>query len=201
MQLKLLKMESGSYADVETFTSEKDVCPVFAAVSQENRICNDESLESSYLVDVLIYSQLDDVDPDTFTSKWHHEDCPLGPTLFDNLEQKYRNQTTWSRFDRKLLFDRINSGLVEISKWFVDPHAWVKLALTRKMGSLWGKGGVKRELHEWLASEEERANEQVTERVLDRQMEWIDSGDNVEEIGWEIEKNLIDELISEVAYV
>ncbi|KAF7143326.1 hypothetical protein RHSIM_Rhsim05G0186600 [Rhododendron simsii] len=201
MQLKLLKMESGSYADVETFTSEKDVCPVFAAVSQENRICNDESLESSYLVDVLIYSQFDDVDPDTFTSKWHYEDCPLGPTLFDNLEQKYRNQTTWSRSDRKLLFDLINSGLVEISKWFVDPHPWVKLALTRKMGSVWGKGGVKRELHEWLASEEERANEQLTERVLDRQMEWIDSGDNVAEIGWEIEKNLIDELISEVAYV
>lgn len=194
MQLKLLKMESGSHAEGETPTSE-NVCRV---LSQENRISDDVSWESSYIVDVLICSELDDVDADAFTSKWHSSECPLGPNLFDNLEQKYSNDTTWLRPDRRLLFDRINSGLFEMSKWFVDPHPWAKPVLARKLAPTWREGRVKRELHKWLASEEERAKEYLTERVLDWEMQWIDSGDDVEVIGREIQTLLIDELISEV---
>ncbi|KAI7990530.1 High mobility group B protein 13 [Camellia lanceoleosa] len=41
--------------------------------------------------------------------------------------------------------------------------------------------------------------EDVTERVLDREMQWLDFGYGVDAIGREIEKLLIDDLIVEVA--
>ncbi|CAL5433503.1 unnamed protein product [Camellia sinensis] len=52
---------------------------------------------------------------------------------------------------------------------------------------------------ELLASEEKSMHEDVTERVLDREMQWLNSGDGADAIGMEIEKLLMDDLIMEVA--
>ncbi|CAL5439951.1 unnamed protein product [Camellia sinensis] len=49
------------------------------------------------------------------------------------------------------------------------------------------------------ASEEKSMHEDMTEKVLDRKMQWLDSGDGVDAIGMEIEKLLMDDLIVEVA--
>ncbi|CAL5334892.1 unnamed protein product [Camellia sinensis] len=199
MQLKLLKMESGANANGLMLTpSDKDVGQGFVSVSEENEVFNDESWESFYLGDVLIDFGYDDADPYTFVSTWYSLDCPLDPCLFDNLEKKYSNETTPLRSERKLLFDRINSGLFEMFHQFVDPLPWVKVA-TRKVGLTWQKHGIGYELHKLLASEEKSMYEDVTERVLDREMQWLDFGYGVDTIGREIEKLLIDDLIVEVA--
>ncbi|KAL7265246.1 hypothetical protein ACSBR1_003081 [Camellia fascicularis] len=199
MQLKLLKMESGANANGLMLTpSDKDVGQGFVSVSEENEVFNDESWESFYLGDVLIDFGYDDADPYTFVSTWYSLDCPLDPCLFDNLEKKYSNETTPLRSERKLLFDRINSGLFEMFHQFVDPLPWVKVA-TRKVGLTWQKHGIGYELHNLLASEEKSMYEDVTERVLDREMQWLDFGYGVDAIGREIEKLLIDDLIVEVA--
>ncbi|CAL5388177.1 unnamed protein product [Camellia sinensis] len=199
MQLKLLKMESGANANGLMLTpSDKDVGQGFVSVFEENEVFNDESWESFYLGDVLIDFGYDDADPYTFVSTWYSLDCPLDPCLFDNLEKKYSNETTPLRSERKLLFDRINSGLFEMFHQFVDPLPWVKVA-TRKVGLTWQKHGIGYELHKLLASEEKSMYEDVTERVLDREMQWLDFGYGVDTIGREIEKLLIDDLIVEVA--
>ncbi|CAL5419616.1 unnamed protein product [Camellia sinensis] len=183
MQLKLLiKMESRANADGLMLTSsDKDVGQGFVSVSEDNDVFNHESWESVYLANVLIDSRYDDADPNTFVSTWYFLDCPLDPCLFDNVEEKYSNKTTSSRSKRKLLFDRINSGPA------------------RKVGLTSQKHGIGYELHKLLASEEKSMHEDVTERVLDRKMQWLDSGDGVDAIGKEIEKLLMDDLIVEVA--
>lgn len=90
MQLKLLKMEFGANADGLMLTaSDKDVGQGFVSVSEDNEIFNDESWESFHLIDVLIDSGYDDVDPDTFVSTWYSLDCSMDPCLFDNVGKKY----------------------------------------------------------------------------------------------------------------
>ncbi|GMP37419.1 hypothetical protein CsSME_00009111 [Camellia sinensis var. sinensis] len=170
MQLKLLKMESRANADGLVLTpSDKDVGQGFVSVSEDNEVFNDESWESVYLVDVLIDSGYDDADPDTFVSTWYSLNCPLDPCLFDNVEEKYSNETTSLRSERKLLFDRINSGLFEMFHQFVDPLPWVKQS-TGKVGLTRQKHGIGYKLHKLLASEEKSMHEDVTKRVLDREM-------------------------------
>ncbi|THG20436.1 hypothetical protein TEA_009295 [Camellia sinensis var. sinensis] len=188
MQLKLLKMESGAYTDEGMLMSS----------DKDDEIFEDDSFECSYLIDVLIDSGFEDADPDMIIATWHSPDCPLGPGVFDNLEKKYCNET-WLRSERRLLFDLINTGLVEIFQWLINPHPWVKL-LTRKVGPPeWQKHGLKYEVRDFLENEEKKAREEVTERLLDREMLWLDSGDGIDAIGKEIEKLLIDDLIAEVA--
>ncbi|CAL5419595.1 unnamed protein product [Camellia sinensis] len=172
----LIKMESKANADGLMLTpSDKDVGQGFVSVSEDNEVFNHESWESVYLANVLIDSRYDDADPDTFLSTWYSLNCPLDPCLFDNVEEKYSNKTTSSRFERKLLFDRINYGLFEIFHQF--------------------KHGISYELHKLLASEEKSMHKDVIERVLDREMQWLDSGDGVDAIGAKFEKLLMDDLI------
>ncbi|CAL5433637.1 unnamed protein product [Camellia sinensis] len=189
MQLKLLKMESGANADGLMLTpSDKDVGQGFVSVSEDNEVFNDESWESVYLADVLIDSGYDDANRDTF--------------------EKYSNETTSLRSERKLLFDSINSGLFEMFHQFVDPLPWVKQRTAKWLDSGDGVDAIGMEIEkllmddlivELLASEEKSMHEDVTERVLDREMQWLDSGDGADAIGMEIEKLLMDDLIMEVA--
>ncbi|KAL7263377.1 hypothetical protein ACSBR1_001526 [Camellia fascicularis] len=199
MQLKLLKIESRANADGLMLTpSDKDVGQGFVSVFEDNEVFNDESWESVYLANVLIDSGYDDANPDTFVSTWYSLDCPLDPCLFDNVEEKYSNETTSSRSVKKLLFDLINSGLFEMFHQFVDPFPWVK-QLTKNVGLTRQKHGIGYELHKLLASEEKSMHEDVTKRVLDREMQWLDSEDGVDAIGTKIKKLLMDDLILEVA--
>ncbi|CAL5333369.1 unnamed protein product [Camellia sinensis] len=81
---------------------------------------------------------------------------------------------------------------------FVGPLLWVKQP-TKKVGHTRQKHGIGYELHKLLASEEKSMHEDVTERVLDREMQWLNSRDGVDAIGMEIKKLLMDDLIVEVA--
>ncbi|CAL5387208.1 unnamed protein product [Camellia sinensis] len=195
--LNAIKIESGANVDGLMPPSDKDVSQGFVSVFEDNEVFNDESWESIYLANVLIDSGYDDANLDTFVSTWYSLDCPLDPCLFDNVEEKYSNETTSSRSERKLLFDRINFGLFEMFHQFVDPLPWVKQP-TKKVGLTRQKHGIGYELHKLLASGENSMHEDVTERVLDREMQWLDSGDGVDAIGTKIKKLLMDDLIVEV---
>ncbi|CAL5387212.1 unnamed protein product [Camellia sinensis] len=198
MQLKLLKIESGANADRLMLTpSDKDVRQGFVSVFEDNEVFNDESWESVYLANVLIDSGYDDANPDTFVSVCYSLNCSLDPCLFDNVDEKYSNETTSLRSERKLLFDRINSGLFEMFHQFMGPLSWVKQP-TKKVGLTRQKHGIGYELHKLLASEEKSMHQDVTKRELDRVMQWLDSGDGVDAIGTKIKKLLMDDLIVEV---
>ncbi|XP_052176158.1 uncharacterized protein LOC127790618 isoform X2 [Diospyros lotus] len=198
MQLKLLKMDSGGYSDGGVLiSSDQDVGQQSLLVSEEEAIFEDSTWESSYLVNALIDSGLDDADPDTIVATWHSSDCPLGPSVFDNLEKQYCSEPC-SRSERKLLFDRTNSGLLEIFQPFMDPFPWVKLP-TRKLSHKWPDRGLKYKLRKLLAREEKRSSEGSTEAALDGEMQWLDFADDIDAIGKELEKLIIDEFITEVA--
>ncbi|KAI3473229.1 hypothetical protein Pfo_030521 [Paulownia fortunei] len=121
MQLQLLKMESGTDAEVSTlFPIEEEVVQLSPIVSVGNYALGAEGWEISYALDVLIDSGLEESDFNMFRTTWHSPDCPLDPKLFDNLEKKYSDQTTGLRSERRLLFDRINSGVLQIFQEHVD---------------------------------------------------------------------------------
>ncbi|XP_059646982.1 uncharacterized protein LOC132293489 [Cornus florida] len=198
-QLKLLKMETETYAEGPMFmSSNEDLGEGFIAVSEDKEMYIEESWEASYLVDVLIDSGFNETDADTFMATWHSPDWPLGPGIFDNLEKKYcDDETTWSKSDRRLLFDRINSALLEISQLIMDPHPWVKPVKLR-VGSKWQTDRIKNELQKLLECQEKSADEDMWEKVLEGESQWLYLGDEIDATGKEIERLVLDDLIAEV---
>lgn len=189
MQLQLLKMESEApYAEGPMAISSDD-----EAAPEENIISRvEESWESSYIIDVLVDSGFNDTDPDTFITTWHTSESPVSPLLFKQLENKYSEQTTSSRYERKLLFDRINSGLVDIFADFINPHPWVKTQ-TRLVSPKRSKNSIEDDLCKLLTGEMKGS-----EDITGKESKWMDLGEEIDVIGREVERLLIDELVVEV---
>ncbi|KAI5325537.1 PREDICTED: B456_004G223300 [Prunus dulcis] len=200
MQLQLLKLESEPYAEGPMeISSDEEVGEESTGFSDAIGLHRDQgSWESSYLADILTESGLNSADSGTFLTTWHTPECPVSPLLFEELEKKYPDQTSWPKPERRLLFDRINSGLLEMFEQFTDPHPWVRPA-NKRVGPKWIHRSV---LHgvlcKLLASQEENANEDNLEKVLERDSLWLDLGDDIDIIGREVENSLIDELVAEV---
>ncbi|MCD9638019.1 hypothetical protein HAX54_021631 [Datura stramonium] len=188
MQLKLLKMESEAYADVvisdDEVESFEDSCSL-----------RSQSWQSSYTLDVLTDSGLKASDPDTFVTSCHSLECPLSPWIFDNLEKKYTDETTGPRYERRLLFDRINLGLLEILRKYMDPCPWVKPI--EGINWKWQTYGMKSILHQLLRSQEDAANADTPANIVE-EMHWLELKEDLDLIGKDIEKLLIEDLIEEV---
>ncbi|CAL9002459.1 unnamed protein product [Prunus brigantina] len=200
MQLQLLKLESEPYAEGPMeISSDEDVGEESTGFSDAIGLRRDQgSWESLYLADILTESGLNSADLGTFLTTWHTPECPVSPLLFEELEKKYSDQTSWPKPERRLLFDRINSGLLEMFEQFTDPHPWVRPA-NKRVGPKWiHRSALHGVLCKLLASQEENANEDNLEKVLERDSLWLDLGDDIDLIGREIENSLIDELVAEV---
>lgn len=199
MQLQLLKLESEEYAEGPMeISSDEDAEEESVEVAKERRTFRaGESWESSFVMDVLTDSGFGDADPETFMATWRTPECLIDLSLFQKLEKKYCDQTSWLRCERRLLFDRIHSGLVEIFQQFMNPHPWVK-PLERRVGPKRSKDALKEDLCKLLASQEKKANkEDPAEKVLGRESQWLDLEDDIDVIGRELERLLIDELVVE----
>ncbi|KAJ8538351.1 hypothetical protein K7X08_014891 [Anisodus acutangulus] len=188
MQLKLLKMESDAYADVVVSDDEVESF-------EDNCSLRSQSWQSSYTQDVLTDSGLKMTDPDTFITYYHSLECPLSPWIFDNLEKKYTNETSGPGYERRLLFDRINLGLLEILRKYVDPCPWVKPI--EGINWKWQTYGMTNILHQLLRSQEDTANADTPANILE-EMHWLELKDDIDLVGKEIEKLLIEDLIVEV---
>ncbi|XP_057971892.1 uncharacterized protein LOC131160329 [Malania oleifera] len=199
MQLQLLKLESETYVEGPMLiSSDEDV----GGESVEGRriFRAQESLESSYLVDVLSHCSFDGTDPESIVAAWHSPEYPIGPLVFEKLEKRFCDKSIWMRSERKLLFDRINSGLAEILQESLDSHPWVK-PVTRRVGPRWAKGELKDELSKRLGSQGKKAKGDTAEKVPVNQSEWLNLRDDIDVIGREVERLLIDELVSEIVTV
>lgn len=201
MQLQLLKMESGGYADAPILSSSNsDVMQQQTElVFEERSIFGGDSWESSYIVDVLLYSGLEEFDSDTSCVSWLSPGCPIGPWVFTNLEKKYNGKTTDIQFERRLLFDRINSALFEIFQQHVDQCPWVQPMMIGV--SKWQKLGLKDYLINLLFNQEHKVNGDRPETRLDREMNWLGFRDDIDMIGKEIEKLLIEDLLGELVAI
>lgn len=201
MQLQLLKMESGGgYADTEvlaTSSNELEFHQSERVLHQEGRNLDVQGWKSVYIDEVLFNAGLDEFSADTFLGTWHSPECPLDPWVFDNLEKNYGEETTSSRCERKLLFDRINLALIQMFKHHMDPCPWVKLR-TCAVNLKWHKYEVKDALVSFLANQEIEANGENPEKALDREMCWLGFRDDIDTVGKEIEKMLISDLVGEL---
>ncbi|KAK6152440.1 hypothetical protein DH2020_015075 [Rehmannia glutinosa] len=197
VQLQLLKIESDAYAQLSNLVPiEKDVVNLSSMLSQGKNILRPKGWESSYALDVLIHSGLLEFGFDMFrTNSYSSPYCPLDLRLFENLEKKYSDGL---RSERRLLFDRLNSALLEIFQQHVDLCPWVRPKLAGLHYSTWRKERVGDALEKLI--NQESVNGQVPERVLDREMQWLDSKGEIDAIGNEIEELLMDDIITEVSW-
>ena len=151
----------------------------------------EERRDFSYLVDVLTEAGFHSRNQDIGFDGWHSPEIPISPSAFETLEKKYDEQISWQRSARRLLFDRINSGLVEILQPCLGEPMWAK-PVARRL-SYWQK-----ELYMFLVSQEKEARKDSSEKVLGNDDGWLFLGYDVEVIGREIENLLIDELAAEI---
>ncbi|PON72827.1 afadin [Parasponia andersonii] len=200
MQLQLLKLESESYEEGPMLiSSDDDVGEGSSKASDAIGLSvTQQNWESCYVVDVLIHSGLNNADPNMFLAVWHTPDCPLSPFLFEELEKKYSVQTTLPKSERRLLFDRISCGILEMYQPFTDPHPWIRSNATTMLGPRWFKNELQDGLCQLLAIQAKNVRKDTTEKVLGRESDWLDMSEDIDVIGREIETLLLDELVEEL---
>lgn len=199
MQLQLLKLESESYEEGPMLiSSDEDVGEGSTRFSDAIGLCRyQQSWECGYMVDVLGHSGLNDADPDVFLASWHAPECPVSPLVFEELEKNYYDQASPPKSERRLLFDRINSGILEMCQQFTDPHPWVRSEAT-VMVPRWSKNELQDGLRWLLASQEKNAKKSTTEKVLGKESQWLDLADDIDALGRWIEKLLLNDLVEEL---
>ncbi|KAK8480789.1 hypothetical protein V6N11_019896 [Hibiscus sabdariffa] len=131
-------------------------------------------------------------------------ETPISLSVFEALEKKYGEQMSWNRSARRLLFDRINSGLMEILQPCLGDLLWAK-PVARRLSFLQNSREIVEELYRLLVSQENEAKNEVkresSEKVFGKDDGWLSLGYDIEAIGREIENWLIDELSAEIVSI
>ncbi|CAI0411473.1 unnamed protein product [Linum tenue] len=209
-RLELLKSEisDGNSEDFDTMVSsegdprEEYSVGDFESNDDEIRLFKaEESRDFSYLVDVLTEAGLINrsslsIGPNY---SWHSDECNIvSPSVFDTLEKKYGDQISWKRADRRLLFDRINLGLVEILQSSLYQHSvsWSKPVARRFMLNYGGQEDIEEEVWMYLASQENGKGKN-SEKVMGQDDKWLELGDHVQDVSRDIANSLFDELVED----
>lgn len=194
----MLKLESDAYGEETALISSDEGNGEWRFGSSEDKatLKTEGSWESRYVTDILVHSGFIDYDPKTFVSKLHSLDSPIDPLMFEELEKGLYNEGS-SRPERRLLFDRLNSGLNEIYQQLTDPHPWV-MAMTPALGYKLSGDGLVDELCRSLVGRDCKAYKGTLDKVLMNEMRWLSLGDDFDVIGKEIERLLVDDIVVEV---
>lgn len=197
MQLQLLKFESEAFTEGPMLVfSDEDSTEISSGLPDEKEGPGrtNDSWEFSYLLDILTNAGLNNnANAGALLATLHSSDCAINPKVFEQLEEKHSLASSMTRSDRRLLFDRINSGILTISQQFIDPQPWVRRPSKTQIARKWMmKNELQNRLCKFLDSQIVR-NDIVEEESL-----WQDLGDEIDEIGKEIERLMINELLAEV---
>ncbi|XP_051130218.1 uncharacterized protein LOC127250833 isoform X2 [Andrographis paniculata] len=196
LQLKLLKMESGAYPTESSLGPAEDNAAQLSPSVSEGNHAGSITWETSYIIDILVESGLEESDFDIFRTRWHAPDTPLDPSLFDHLEKKHGNGTNESRSERRFLFNLLNTAILEIFHDHVDMHPWV----TQKLGerNLKSKQGIRDALDKLIKQEFVDGDQMLLVGTLDKEMRWSGARREIDVIGTELEELLIDDLVIEL---
>uniref|UniRef100_A0ACD5X5U5 Uncharacterized protein n=1 Tax=Avena sativa TaxID=4498 RepID=A0ACD5X5U5_AVESA len=158
---------------------------------------DEEERDFSYLLDILLSSGIHGITENELYKVCQSLDCPAGYDVFDKLEKKYMKVAQWSRSDRKLTFDMVNSILAEILAPCLDMHPWVNTA--RNLAPAWGSEGLLEKLLQLLAKRREELALSVPkpEKQAFGQT-WPDLADYIDRAGREVEKMIKDDLLEEL---
>ncbi|KAK8563657.1 hypothetical protein V6N12_035800 [Hibiscus sabdariffa] len=203
MQLQLLKLESEAYAEGNMLlSSDDDGDEASVGFAEYQGIPRDEeNWKSMYIVDILGDSGINGVDLDTFLATWHSPECPVNPLIFEELEKKYCILNPWLRAERRLMFDRINSKLLEIYQQCMDQHLHPSMKSARKIVWKWNIEELEETLCKPPVMQNMELHMDVGEMVAVGEWQWPDSRDDIDVICREIERLLVDELAAEAMAV
>ncbi|KAL9227095.1 hypothetical protein vseg_002831 [Gypsophila vaccaria] len=189
--LEAVSIESGSEGPgmaVSCDVSDEDGSPCCYREDLQISQCTPESYHFSYLVDVLTESGLITGNLEMENERRFADRYLLDPSVFNILEKKYGKSTARQRSERRLLFDRINSGLVEILRPFVGLHSWRKPVVKRlSVRQSWEF--IEEDLWSLLVNQEEESK--------NNEIEWFDFEEDAKVIVQEIQSLVIDELVEE----
>ncbi|KAL5167580.1 hypothetical protein HKD37_18G052265 [Glycine soja] len=177
--------ENESVGDSE---EKKDVAGLFRA---------EESRDFSYIVEVLTEAGISNRSLFTDFSTWHSAECPISPSVFKILEKKFGEQQLWKRSERKLLFDCINLGLLEILQPYLYIPVWEK-PMSRRLNTEPSQDMIEEEMWGLLVAQEKKASKGLADSMLEGEIRWIELVEDVEDIVREIVKLLIEELTNEI---
>ncbi|WOL04758.1 hypothetical protein Cni_G13480 [Canna indica] len=139
MQLEQLKAESAAInteagdGEVLMLSNEGSAgvnCMLQPLGESHQRLENDDDRDFSYLLDILVESGIHRIDDNKLANACCLLGCPLNQSVFIKLEKRYNRVASWSRSERRLLFDIINSTLADLVSSYMDVH----LRATWKMG-------------------------------------------------------------------
>lgn len=161
-------------------------------------LMNGESRDFNYLIDVLDEMGFNGGNFEISLDRFHSPEFPLNPSMFESLEKKYGELKSWKKQERRLLFDRINSGLMDI----LQPHMEINIRakpLRRRISNTLKRYAIEEDLWMLLVSQENQMSKSLSEKAFGRESGWLELGDDIYLIGKEIENFLLDELIVELA--
>lgn len=204
LQLELLRSESSetySEGDGMNVSSDDD----FERGSVNNAVKSEQFMrpfsievgrDFSYLVDVFTEAGFHVRNSGMSYDTWDSPECPISPAVFEMLEKKYGEHISWKRSERRLLFDRINSELMDILQPSMGSH-WTKPLSTRLC---FGKSVDMIEENLWtlLDYQKKQANKDSSGKMMGKDDGWLELGDSIEVIVREIEDALVDQLTTEV---
>ncbi|KAK3023305.1 hypothetical protein RJ639_043655 [Escallonia herrerae] len=156
----------------------------------------EEGREFSYLVDVLDEAGFHE---DLSFERWHSLQCPVSSSVFEELENKYGEQMSWMKSERRLLFDRINLGLMEILQPCVQINSLVKPS-QKKIGTAFKRDVIEEGIWTLLLSQGKEVSKNLSEKALGEDSKWLELGTDVDIIAKEVENFLFGELVAELDY-
>ncbi|KAK7394255.1 hypothetical protein VNO78_14777 [Psophocarpus tetragonolobus] len=157
----------------------------------------EESRDFSYVVEVLTEAGICNRNLFTDFCTWHSAESPISPSVFLILEKKFGEQQLWKRSERKLLFDRINLGLLQILQPYLYIPIWEK-SMSRRLNAEPSQNVIEEEMWSLLVAQEKKASKELADNMLGREIRWIEIVDDVEDIVREIVKLLTEELANEI---
>ncbi|CAL0314660.1 unnamed protein product [Lupinus luteus] len=147
----------------------------------------EESRDFSYVVAVLTEACI---------STWHSAECPISPSIFENLERKFGKQQLWKRSERRLLFDRVNLALLEI----LHPCSYIptcKKPVSKRLNPE-PRPKIVDEIWALLVAQEKEAGKDSAEKMIGGEITWTELRDDIVVIVKEIVKLLVEELANEM---
>jgi hypothetical protein len=159
---------------------------------------DDEEREFSYLLDILIASGIHGTVEDQMYKVCQSTEYPASDDVFEKVEKKYTKVVQWSRSDRKLLFDMVNTILSQILAPCLNMRPWVNT--TRNLAPLWGAEGLLEKVLQVLTQRREQLAPSETKpekKGLDPK--WPDLADWIDRAGRDIERMIKDDMLEELA--
>lgn len=198
LQLESLNFDSRetcSEGSVMVISGDEDAEEEFGILYEDSRkvtrwLGDGQNRNFSYTVDVLDEAGFCGTNSYMDFKMWHSLECPVSPLVFEALEKKYGKQTSWHRSERQLLFDRINSLLLEIFNPIRNFHSGTT-PIHRRVSDSFRLDGVIDKLWTKLINQE---NQKSREPSLDK---WSEMEEGIDIICGELEASLFDELVAE----